>query len=754
MVPRSVADLGDAASYAVKDRLQLPSRLDLTDERKVRRWASHSMRLFWSLAIGIIAALLPLSIASVLLSPAYVPVFAVMALLVVGLVTYAGDWRSGLAAIAASFLLLAWWATADLPNRLIPPGASEQAMLASVIAGGLVIALTIERLKLEGSIDRQEALAARSAATALSAVETVAATQQHLSPQAQRQLHEAIVRAVVGVNRAHAGALLLVNADGSDLRPVALYGFGDAGETALIADARRNGFVSRIQQERRTLQVSGLRRSAESRYPQFRQIRIRSMLGTPIIGHDDHILGVLLVGLLVDHQFPPQEIRKLEALASQVSSILETMALMGKRESQLRQAQDEQRRLERLIAAVPEALIVTVPPKGQIIAMNTAAQVLFGEIETDELIQRVHRAENEDGQALIPTEAALTFGDTMTDVECIVTTADRRRVPVLASAAPILNDDGSTWAVVTAFRDISALKEASRLKDEFVSVVSHELRSPLTPIRGFVQLVARELSREGGHDREVRQLESVSGHVDRLTRLVDDLLDVSRLRSGSLEIREASIDLVALCRQVIDAHTTHDGHHRLSFESTMESLIGFWDPDRIHQVLDNLIMNAIKYGGERPTVSLHLFVNRDDAVIEVLDSGPGIDEHQRAAIFGAFYRSPEVLAGQVQGLGLGLYICRELVEAHGGTIDVRSGEEGGAVFVVRLPLRAEARQPLPDGTAVDPGGNATMPSPLEMIEQAEMSQSRDVESEPTEADVTAADPTGIAHDEAQAAAPG
>src|SRR5215203_3819758 len=98
---------------------------------------------------------------------------------------------------------------------------------------------------------------------------------------------------------------------------------------------------------------------------------------------------------------------------------------------------------------------------------------------------------------------------------------------VLASAAPVREPDGTIVAVVAVFRDIAELKQASQMKDEFVSVVSHELRSPLTPIRGFVQLVAKELDREGGHDSQVQRLHSLNGHVDRMTRLVDDLLDVS-----------------------------------------------------------------------------------------------------------------------------------------------------------------------------------------------------------------------------------
>jgi len=699
-IARQLVNAGDAVAFALRDRLQLSTALQITDERVIRRLAARWLGVFWSVAMGVIAAGLPLALTTVLLSAEYIPVAAMASLLITGLVTYAGDWQAGLAAIATSLAVLSRWMTTEVADRVVPTDSGDRAILGFIAVGGVILALLVERLKIEGSIDRQEAMAARSAATALSAVETVAATQQHLDPKARLQLHEAIVRSVVGVNRAHAGALLVADLESGALAPTAVYGFGAHANSALIADCEAGGFTARIQEERRTLQHSGLQRT--SRYSHYRNVRVKSLLGSPVVGEDDQLLGVLIVGLLVDHRFPAQEVRKLEALASQVASILETMAVLGRRQTQLQQAQDEQRRLERLIVAVPEALIVTAAPSGTVIAMNTAAQRLFGDTAPENLLGQVQIADPERDGTISPSEAALTFGDTAQDIECVIDAGDGREVPVLASAAPIHNDDGTIWAVVSAFRDISALKEASRLKDEFVSVVSHELRSPLTPIRGFVQLVARELSREGGHDVLVTRLESVSGHVDRLTRLVDDLLDVSRLRSGSLEIRPEPVDLVELCQKVVDAHSTQETGREIVLESAEAILFGSWDPDRIHQVLDNLVLNAIKYGPANAPVLLGLRRNDAEAIVEVRDSGPGIDDHQKAAIFGAFYRTPSAAAGQVQGLGLGLYICRELVQAHGGSIDVERGEAGGAVFVVRLPIGDSIGQlpgePLPDET--------------------------------------------------------
>jgi signal transduction histidine kinase len=247
-------------------------------------------------------------------------------------------------------------------------------------------------------------------------------------------------------------------------------------------------------------------------------------------------------------------------------------------------------------------------------------------------------------------------------------------------------------AVVAVFRDIAGLKEASRLKDEFVSVVSHELRSPLTPIRGFVQLVAKDLAREGGHEPQVGRLNSIAGHVDRMTRLVDDLLDVSRLKSGSLEIRRRKTDLTELCADVVRDRASTTSTHRILIENEVPGVVGDWDADRLYQVVDNLVGNSIKYtpAGGTITVSAGLDVAAGVAVVQVADNGPGIAAAAREKIFSAFYRTPEAAASRIAGLGLGLYISHELVAAHDGTIGVSEAEGGGATFTIRLPLITRA----------------------------------------------------------------
>jgi signal transduction histidine kinase len=176
-----------------------------------------------------------------------------------------------------------------------------------------------------------------------------------------------------------------------------------------------------------------------------------------------------------------------------------------------------------------------------------------------------------------------------------------------------------------------------------------------------------------------------------MTRLVDDLLDVSRLRAGSLDIRRGPTDLVSVARDVVQLRAV-SAKHVLRLEPALPTIVGDWDTDRLQQVIDNLVGNAIKYSppGGKITVSIATDPRTDEALLTVADEGPGIPTEDRERVFGAFYRTRSAAKSHVTGLGLGLYICHELIAAHGGTIDVGPAPTGGAAFTVRLPLSVES----------------------------------------------------------------
>lgn len=711
--PRSIDDLIDRVHSFVP---MLSATLGRSGWR-TRRLDSKLADLPWRIVIGSMLTALPLALLAVLAGGWDIAMASLVVLAMVALAAYLADWVGGISGLVIGFLLLDVFFVENRTGFAKPSSQHERISLVLFTLVSLLIIWLVQRVKAEGTEDRQSAIAARSAATALSVLETAAATQQRTSYSTRKQIYEAIVNTVVGVNRAHAGALMLSVPGTDEFLPDASYGFGSNATELLKQEGTGRGIIRRIGNERRPLQIYDLRGSASS---ELQESPVRSLLGAPIIADDDRVLGVIVLGLLVPHRFTNAEVKKLDAFSRQIVSILETMSATGEREFELQQARDEQRRLERVIAAIPEAVVVVAPDRS-VVAANAVAEELFGtRIETDFSTRLLAPDGSPFSAELLPIERAMVTREPVEGIELAIAREGGLPRPLLASAAPILDQQGTVTAVVGAFRDITTLHEAARIKDEFISVVSHELRSPLTPIRGYVQLVARELAREGNHELQVKRLNSIDGHVVRLARLVDDLLDVSRLRAGSLEIRATEIDLVELCRDVVQVRSVGEPEARIAFAARKDAIIGNWDPDRIQQVIDNLVGNALKYSPPTGTVTVTVDSLDGHATISVADQGPGISEIDRQNIFGAFFRTSDATSSQAPGLGLGLYICRELVRAHEGSIEVLEAPNGGAEFRVTLPAVINA------DTAMTPVPSEIEPVLLETPATAEMTASEPV----------------------------
>ncbi|HET9014853.1 MAG TPA: ATP-binding protein [Thermomicrobiaceae bacterium] len=235
-------------------------------------------------------------------------------------------------------------------------------------------------------------------------------------------------------------------------------------------------------------------------------------------------------------------------------------------------------------------------------------------------------------------------------------------------------------------------QDALRARAEFLSIASHELKTPLTAVQGQAQLTARYLE-HGQLDagRLAASNQRLLAGVRRLNLLVNDLLDASRLQTGQLTLRPETVDVVALARDVLariseQVASSNTDHHRLVLVAP-GPVVGRWDPTRLDQVLANLVENAVKYspGGGEVRVEVHQSV--DAVVLVVRDEGIGIAPEDQARLFQPFARAHAT--EMVPGTGLGLYITRQIVEQHGGTIGVESAPDAGTAFTVRLPLVTE-----------------------------------------------------------------
>jgi signal transduction histidine kinase len=250
------------------------------------------------------------------------------------------------------------------------------------------------------------------------------------------------------------------------------------------------------------------------------------------------------------------------------------------------------------------------------------------------------------------------------------------------------------------------LEQLDKLKTQFLSMASHELRTPLTAVSGFMQIARRRMGRLGAATdvpqpwREEAQkadetLDMANRQAKKLARLIDELLDVSRLQQGRVEMRLAEIELGDVVREVGERMKLLSKGHEI--ETTVEGTAPIVaDRDRIEQVFENLVGNAIKYSPESGRIEMSLHVNGANAIVSVRDQGIGIAPAEVEKIFGLFYRSPDPRADHVGGLGLGLYISREIVSRHHGKLWAERNPDTGTTFHVTLPLahvtsREEAR---------------------------------------------------------------
>jgi two-component system phosphate regulon sensor histidine kinase PhoR len=251
-----------------------------------------------------------------------------------------------------------------------------------------------------------------------------------------------------------------------------------------------------------------------------------------------------------------------------------------------------------------------------------------------------------------------------------------------ATAVPI--EGAGAWAALAVFHDLTEVRRLDSMRRDFVSNVSHELRTPLAGIRA-----AAETLQEGAID-DAPAAQEFLGHIqretDRLTQMVEELLELSRIESGAAPMSFAQIDAVVLVRDAVErfSRQAERARVRLRADAPAEAIVIIGDGERLERALGNLIANALKFtpAGGSVTVSAH--AERDVAAISVHDTGIGIEPEQRARVFERFYKADK---GRGDGPGLGLAIVKHIVRAHQGEVSVESFPGRGSTFTMRVPRR-------------------------------------------------------------------
>jgi len=257
---------------------------------------------------------------------------------------------------------------------------------------------------------------------------------------------------------------------------------------------------------------------------------------------------------------------------------------------------------------------------------------------------------------------------------------------LLVTAAYRRDENGKVSRFTVCLRDAAHRARQERDRADLVSTVAHELRSPLTSVKGFTATLLAKWHRFNDDQKRV-MLETVNADADRVTRLITELLDVSRIESGRLEMRRQVVDLPEQVRKVIAGRVAAgDPEDRFRFEERGELPEMWLDPDKIDQILGNLLENAVRHGAGTVTVMVEPDAHKEGAAVSVRDEGEGIPPEAAQRVFRQFWRGPG--GNRRGGTGLGLYIVKGLVEAHGGAISVRRAPGGGAEFRFTVPAGA------------------------------------------------------------------
>lgn len=264
------------------------------------------------------------------------------------------------------------------------------------------------------------------------------------------------------------------------------------------------------------------------------------------------------------------------------------------------------------------------------------------------------------------------------------------------SVGTIRDDRGQIVGTLGIVRDITQESEAQRLKDELLTTASHELRTPVTTIRGLTQVLLRGLDQGKVPTPEdlARRLQVIQRETDRLARLGADLTDVTKLQNGILSLRREQYDLRSIVEDMVLTQSELPGireRWNLKLQSSEQALPVWADRQRLEQVISNLLDNAVKYSPEGGLITIGTRIQGDYAQLYITDTGIGIPAHELSRLFTPFFRASNASSRHFPGVGLGLYLCQSIANAHGGMISVTSQEGQGSTFLLSLPYQLQGQ---------------------------------------------------------------
>jgi PAS domain S-box-containing protein len=431
--------------------------------------------------------------------------------------------------------------------------------------------------------------------------------------------------------------------------------------------------------ENRTLRIADVRRHPAFHGLPAQHPTIISFLAVPV-RHKDRSLGNLyLANKRGAPEFSVEDERAVELFAANAGAAVY--------QSQLRDQLDQEReRLSTIVENAPHGVHFVEAGTEKVIA-NRRAHEIVGQTSIPTLDDYRGQVCTPDGKPLPKEEwpaRRVLRGEPFATQELLIRGPDGREVPVLLSIAPVHRRDGRLEGVIVGYEDISILKELQRQREEWASIITHDLRQPLNVITVYVSMLKR-MAQSPDPRMLSKGIEQTLNAAKTLNRMISDLDDISQIESKCLEVTRRPIELDVLVRESVERQRVMapDRVINLQVRSSIPKVNA--DPMRIEQVLGNILVNALKYSDPETAVEVEIRQVDDEVRVLVTNRGADLSAEELPKLFGRFYRTARERAGSVHGLGLGLYIARALMEAHGGRIwpEIRPGQ---TTFQFALPV--------------------------------------------------------------------
>jgi PAS domain S-box-containing protein len=406
-------------------------------------------------------------------------------------------------------------------------------------------------------------------------------------------------------------------------------------------------------------------------------------------------IGVLEVYTSHVKHFDDQEYTVLSTLAASAGVAISNALLLDEQVNARAQAE----RLAQVASEQAAQLLATFSSlsdgvwicdkQGTLVSINDAALQMFG-LERDDVLgtqlsdlhklYQVVRGE----RRRLGLRVALHGEHMHTECE-IVVPHHAQQLIIDVRAAPVRDERGSVIGAVSVVRDITQAHAMARLKDDFLAIAAHELKTPITALKGYTQLVLKRTRSTPNVDNIRRALHTIDEQADRIAGLVQKLLDVTRIQTGNLELQRTRLDLQSLVTGVVEKAQQAASSQRFEVRAHAPILLDI-DHQRIEQVLENLIDNAAKYSSSESTIVIETTTEDDYACVTVHDTGVGIPAEKLPHIFDQWYQAHFTTHGDYGGMGLGLYISKNIIDQHGGYMWAESSEDGGTTVGFAIPL--------------------------------------------------------------------